>query len=81
MEKDFAKMKRLPRKMTPELVLWLKDHAIVSQVLEGPYGKVAICENYVLEATPEELEERKRTIQAVAARLLHQQTAREAQKK
>lgn len=81
MSTDFSKMKRLPRKMTPELILWLRDHAIVSQVIETPYGKAEICENYVLEATPEELEERKRHIQEVAARLLYQQTARKAPQK
>lgn len=69
MSTDFGKMKRLPRKMTPELILWLRDHAIVSKVIETPYGTVQDCENYVVEATPEELEERKRHLQAVAARI------------
>lgn len=74
MSTDFSKMKRLPRKMTPELVLWLRDHAIVSEIIETPYGKVEVCENYVVEATPEELEERKKNLQRVAARLLREQT-------
>lgn len=75
MSTDFSKMERLPRKMTPELVLWLRDHAIVSQVIETPYGTARICENYVIEATPEELEERKRHIQQTAARLHYEQLA------
>lgn len=76
MTPDFGKMERLPRKMTPELILWLRDHAIVSQVIETPYGRAEICENYVVEATPEELEERRKHIQEVAARILYQQTYR-----
>jgi hypothetical protein len=67
---DYGKLERLPRKWTPDFVLWLKDHAIVGQTLRTSCGAtVRICENYVLEATPEEIEERKREIQRVAARL------------
>lgn len=66
---DFGKMERLPRKMTPELILWLRDHAVVSKTIETPYGTVEVCENYVIEASEEELAERRRRVQMVAARI------------
>ena len=69
MATDFSKMERLPRKMTPELIKWLWDNAEVSPVIEAPEGTVYVCENYVSEATPEELEERRRRVQMVALRI------------
>ena len=69
MATDFGKMERLPRKMTPELIKWLWDNAIVSKVIEAPEGRVEVCENYVVEATPEELEERRKRVQMVALRI------------
>lgn len=66
---NFGKMDRLPRKMPPEFILWLRDHAIVSKRIVKPYGTVEVCENYVVEATEEELAEQKRRVQRVAARI------------
>lgn len=66
---DFGKMERLPRKMTPELIKWLWNNAIVSKVIEAPEGTVEVCENYVVEATEEELAEQRKRVQMVALRI------------
>lgn len=64
---------RKPRKK-PEDILWMQAHAIVSKTIETPYGTVKVCENFVLVSTPEELEDQKRRLQRVAARLAAEQT-------
>lgn len=67
---DFSKMSRLPRKMTPGLVKYLWENGHVDRVHKTPYGTVIECDDYVSQATPEELEEQKCAVQRVAARLL-----------
>lgn len=66
---DFASMEKLPLKKTPELMRYLAQHGHVVAIHKTKYGTVMDCDDYVLQATPEELEERKKEIQRVAARI------------
>lgn len=69
MSTDYSTLERLPRRMTPELILWLRDHAVVTREIVTPYGRAQICDNYVIEASPEELDARRCHVQQVAAQL------------
>lgn len=71
MDTDFGAMEKLPLKKTPELMRYLARHGHVVCVHKTPYGTVMDCDDYIRQATPEELEARKREVQRVAAELLH----------
>lgn len=71
MEQDFASMKRLPRNNTPELMKYLATHGHVTRVCKTPYGTVIDCDDYIRQATPEELEARKQNYLQTASRLAY----------
>ncbi len=66
---DFSKMEKLPLRKTPELMRYLAQHGHVVHTIKTPYGTVMECDDYVLQATPEELAQRRRHAQQVAAQL------------
>lgn len=66
---DFEHMDRLPLKPSRELMKYLAKHGHVVHTIRTPYGTVMECDDYVLQATPEELEARRRHAQEVAAQL------------
>ena len=71
-EEDYAELDRqgkLPLKITPALIRYCAKHGHVSRVIKTDHGTVYECDNYIRQATPEELERRKRHCQQVAARL------------
>lgn len=59
------------KRKTPEDILWMSAHAIVTRTIKTPHGTVRICDNFVMVQTPEELEERRRRVQTVAAALAY----------
>lgn len=71
-EEDYAELDRqgkLPLKITPALIRYCAKHGHVSKVIHTAHGTVYECDNYIRQASPEELERRKANLQQVAARL------------
>ena len=71
-EEDYAELDRqgkLPLTHTPALIRYLAKHGHVVHTIKTPYGTVEECDNYIRQATPEELERRRRHCQETAARL------------
>lgn len=71
-EEDYAELDRLgklPMTRTPALIRYLAKHGHVAHVIHTPHGTVYECDNYIRQATPEELECRRQNCQQLAARL------------
>lgn len=68
---DFSKMNKWPRRMTPEFIKYLarEDVGHVVRRVQTPHGTVIECDDYVLQATPHELEERKQKAIRVATQI------------
>lgn len=77
MARDGSTAQGLSQKMTPELVKYLWANGHVTQAYESLYGTALDCDNYVQQATEEELEERRRAVQRTAARLFYDGMAKE----
>lgn len=77
MARDRSTAQGLSHKMTPELVKYLWANGHVTRAYESLYGTVLDCDDYVQQATEEELEERRRAVQRTAARLFYDGRERE----
>lgn len=71
-EEDYAELDRqgkLPLKPTPALIRYCAKHGHVSKVIKTGHGTVYECDNYIRQATPEELARRREHLRQTAARL------------